>query len=240
MFLGQSPPSFLATRQFLLTIRSNGSGPSPPTDGGLDGLTGHAAGFDGRSEAEWVRRNAALRADPTRSCPWPASLRTRGRIEYWKPRWSRCCSCAAGRSANPPWPAPWPCGRRSFGLDVDSAPEPSLRQSGESFRKVLGYFRALGKPLRSKPSRPCGSSSPTAPHRLITGRRGDHRGFSGVNLLVIDEAARVMTACTEPSGPCWLSAAAGWSRSRLLRPTRLVLRSLAIERRMGTGLRDGR
>ncbi len=69
---------------------------------------------------------------------------------------------------------------------------PSLRQSGELFRKVLDLFDALGKQRR-----PAGRSQ----HRLelangsriigLPGREDTIRGFSDVALLVIDEAARV-------------------------------------------------
>ena len=69
---------------------------------------------------------------------------------------------------------------------------PSLRQSGELFRKVLDVFNALGRPA------PVAAESALR-LELASGSRvvslpGDEkniRGFSGVALLVIDEAARV-------------------------------------------------
>jgi hypothetical protein len=72
---------------------------------------------------------------------------------------------------------------------------PSLRQSGELFRKVLELFNALGRPA------PVAAESALR-LELATGSRvvslpGDEkniRGFSGVALLVIDEAARVEDA----------------------------------------------
>jgi terminase large subunit-like protein len=70
---------------------------------------------------------------------------------------------------------------------------PTLRQSGELFRdKVLRFWRGLGYPLRGR--------SPTQLEltlangsRIVSlpGEEGTIRGFSGVRLLVIDEAARV-------------------------------------------------
>jgi hypothetical protein len=70
---------------------------------------------------------------------------------------------------------------------------PTLRQSGELFRdKLLSLWSALGSPLRRRP--------PTAlTLELANGSRvvslpeneAGIRGFSGVGLLVIDEAARV-------------------------------------------------
>lgn len=69
---------------------------------------------------------------------------------------------------------------------------PTDRQSGELFRKILDAYRALGRPL-----------PPTAEtlHQLelangsrilsLPGTEKTIRGFSGVRLLIIDEAARV-------------------------------------------------
>jgi hypothetical protein len=69
---------------------------------------------------------------------------------------------------------------------------PSLRQSGELFRKVLAHFNALGRPV------PVSAESAlriefTNGSRVVSlpGDEGTIRGFSGVTLLIIDEAARV-------------------------------------------------
>jgi hypothetical protein len=69
---------------------------------------------------------------------------------------------------------------------------PSLRQSSELFRKVLDHYRALATPI------PTSAESVlrlelTNGSRLISlpGTEGTVRGYSGVRLLVIDEAARV-------------------------------------------------
>jgi hypothetical protein len=69
---------------------------------------------------------------------------------------------------------------------------PTLRQSGELFRKVLDVFGSLGRPL--------GVMAESA-HKLelvngsrivsLPGTEGTIRGYSGVNLLIIDEASRV-------------------------------------------------
>ncbi len=69
---------------------------------------------------------------------------------------------------------------------------PSLRQSGELFRKVIGIFNALGRPavVRSQTAlrlELAGGSRVVA----LPGTEGTVRGFAGVGLLVIDEAARV-------------------------------------------------
>ena len=69
---------------------------------------------------------------------------------------------------------------------------PSLRQSGELFRKALDCYRAAGRPV------PAASESALRLEldngsRIVSlpGTEGSIRGFSAVRLLVIDEAARV-------------------------------------------------
>jgi len=69
---------------------------------------------------------------------------------------------------------------------------PSLRQSQELFRKALNAHRALGKPVpvetESALRLELGNRS-----RIVSlpGKEQTIRGFSGVKLIVIDEAARV-------------------------------------------------
>lgn len=69
---------------------------------------------------------------------------------------------------------------------------PSQRQSGELFRKVTTQYHALGRPV--------GVASETATQLVLVngsrvvslpGTEQTVRGFSGVRLLVIDEASRV-------------------------------------------------
>ena len=69
---------------------------------------------------------------------------------------------------------------------------PSLRQSGELFRKVLSYFKALGRPLKVTAESALRIEFANG-SRIVSlpGDEGTIRGFSGVTLLVIDEAARV-------------------------------------------------
>jgi hypothetical protein len=70
---------------------------------------------------------------------------------------------------------------------------PTLRQSGELFRdKVLRLFHALGKPVAA--TRLTALTLELANgSRVVSlpGEEGTVRGYSGVALLVIDEAARV-------------------------------------------------
>lgn len=67
---------------------------------------------------------------------------------------------------------------------------PTLRQSGELFRKVKGYHGDTGDDAEAETKLtlelPNGSRIVSLP-----GKEGTVRGFSGVGLLVIDEAARV-------------------------------------------------
>ncbi|HZS90664.1 MAG TPA: phage terminase large subunit [Chloroflexota bacterium] len=73
---------------------------------------------------------------------------------------------------------------------------PSLRQSGEIFRKALAMYRQLGRPVPSE-------SETALTLTLANGSRivslpgsddGTIRGYSGVGLLILDEASRVSDA----------------------------------------------
>ncbi len=69
---------------------------------------------------------------------------------------------------------------------------PSLRQSGELFRKIVDLFNALGRPVAV--SAESGQRLELANgSRIISlpGTEGTIRGFSDVAMLIIDEAARV-------------------------------------------------
>jgi hypothetical protein len=70
---------------------------------------------------------------------------------------------------------------------------PTLRQSGELFRdKVLPLWRALGCPYHGRPPSQLALELSNG-SRIISlpGEEGTIRGYSGVRLLAIDEAARV-------------------------------------------------
>ena len=69
---------------------------------------------------------------------------------------------------------------------------PSERQSGELFRKVLAGYHALGRPLPAvKTNRHELELSTGSRVVALPGREGTIRSFSGVRLLILDEAARV-------------------------------------------------
>jgi hypothetical protein len=69
---------------------------------------------------------------------------------------------------------------------------PALRQSQELFGKVLGFYRDLGRPVAPQGERKLSLELDNA-SRIITlpGSEKTIRGFSGVSLLVVDEASRV-------------------------------------------------
>jgi hypothetical protein len=69
---------------------------------------------------------------------------------------------------------------------------PSLRQSGELFRKVQDLFQALGQPTGLVADNAQRLELANGSRILsLPGTEETVRGFSGVSLLVIDEAARV-------------------------------------------------
>ena len=70
---------------------------------------------------------------------------------------------------------------------------PSLRQSGELFRKVAGFYRTLGDALPSEAESALRLELANG-SRIVSlpGSEPTVRGFSGVALLVVDEAARVL------------------------------------------------
>src|SRR5215217_2750630 len=69
---------------------------------------------------------------------------------------------------------------------------PALRQSQELFGKVAGFYRDLGRAVAPQGERKLSLELENG-SRIITlpGSEKTIRGFSGVALLVVDEAARV-------------------------------------------------
>jgi hypothetical protein len=69
---------------------------------------------------------------------------------------------------------------------------PSMRQSGELFRKALGLYRSMGRPVAAEAE---SALTLTLENRsrlvCLPGQEGTVRGYSGVRLLVVDEASRV-------------------------------------------------
>src|SRR3712207_5553840 len=69
---------------------------------------------------------------------------------------------------------------------------PALRQSQELFGKVLGFYRDLGRPVSPQAERKLSLELENG-SRIVTlpGTEKTIRGFSGVSLLILDEASRV-------------------------------------------------
>jgi len=69
---------------------------------------------------------------------------------------------------------------------------PALRQSQELFAKVAGFYRDLGRPVAPQGERRLSLELANG-SRIVTlpGTERTVRGFSGVDLLLLDEAARV-------------------------------------------------
>jgi terminase large subunit-like protein len=69
---------------------------------------------------------------------------------------------------------------------------PALRQSQELFGKVLGFYRDLGRPVSPQAERKLSLELENG-SRIMTLPGSDKtiRGFSGVSLLILDEAARI-------------------------------------------------
>lgn len=67
---------------------------------------------------------------------------------------------------------------------------PSLRQSGELFRKVCGFYGDLGKPVGAQQESATTLALDNGSRVVsLPGSPDTVRGFSGVRLLIIDEAA---------------------------------------------------
>jgi hypothetical protein len=72
---------------------------------------------------------------------------------------------------------------------------PALRQSQELFAKIAGFYRDLGRPVAPQGERRLSLELENG-SRIVTlpGTERTVRGFSGVDLLILDEAARVEDA----------------------------------------------
>jgi hypothetical protein len=69
---------------------------------------------------------------------------------------------------------------------------PALRQSQELFGKIAGFYRDLGRPVAPQGERKLSLELENG-SRIVTlpGSEKTIRGFSGANLLLVDEASRV-------------------------------------------------
>jgi hypothetical protein len=72
---------------------------------------------------------------------------------------------------------------------------PTQRQSGELFRRMLGYYRLLGRPVDAESESALQLRLENGSRVIaLPGREGTIRSYSGVALLLIDEASRVEDA----------------------------------------------
>jgi hypothetical protein len=69
---------------------------------------------------------------------------------------------------------------------------PTLRQSSELFKKCLAVYRALGRPVDAAAETALTLSLEHG-SRIVSlpGKEGTIRGYSGITLLIVDEASRV-------------------------------------------------
>jgi hypothetical protein len=72
---------------------------------------------------------------------------------------------------------------------------PTQRQSGELFRKALSVYRALGRPVPAEAETALTLELENG-SRIVSlpGKEGSIRGYSGVRLLIVDEASRAPDA----------------------------------------------
>ncbi len=79
---------------------------------------------------------------------------------------------------------------------------PALRQSQELFGKVAGYYKDLGRPVSADAERRLGLELANGSRiAALPGSERTVRGFSGVDLLIVDEAARVDDALVHSVRP---------------------------------------
>lgn len=116
---------------------------------------------------------------------WQASA-----LRSTAPRMLLNCSRQSGKSTTTAALAVWTALYQPGSLSLLLSP--SLRQSSELFKKCLGVYRALGRPV-SPESESALHLDLDSGSRIVSlpGKESTIRGYSGVDLLVIDEAARV-------------------------------------------------
>lgn len=69
---------------------------------------------------------------------------------------------------------------------------PTQRQSGELFKKMLGVYRGLGRPVAADAESALQLELENGSRIIaLPGKEGTIRGYSGVDLLLMDEAAKI-------------------------------------------------
>jgi hypothetical protein len=86
---------------------------------------------------------------------------------------------------------------------------PALRQSQELFGKIAGFYKDLGRPVPAEAEQRLGLELTNGSRiAALPGSERTVRGFSGVDLLIVDEAARVDDALVHSVRPM-LAVSAG-------------------------------
>jgi hypothetical protein len=94
---------------------------------------------------------------------------------------------------------------------------PALRQSQELFGKITGFYRDLGRPVPAEAEQRLGLELANGSRiAALPGSERTVRGFSGVDLLIVDEAARVDDALVHSVHP--MLAVSGGSMMLLSTP----------------------
>ena len=89
---------------------------------------------------------------------------------------------------------------------------PSLRQSGELFRKVADLLAQLDhKPELTEDNRLSLRLANGSRVISLPSKEGTIRGFSGVDLIIEDESSRVPDELYRAVRPSWRYPVAGWS-----------------------------
>jgi hypothetical protein len=129
-----------------------------------------------------VRLAARAGLDPD---PWQATL-----LRSTAPRILLNCSRQSGKSTITAALAVWTAVYEPGALVLLLSP--SQRQSGELFKKAIGVYRTLGRPVPAESETALQLTLENG-SRLVAlpGKEETIRGYSGVRLLCVDEAARV-------------------------------------------------
>jgi len=117
--------------------------------------------------------------------PWQCTV-----LRSTDPRLLLNCSRQSGKSTTVATLAVWTALYQPGALVL--LVSPTLRQSGELFKKALAIYRALGRPVPSE-SETALTLTLENGARIVSlpGKEGSVRGYSGVTLLAVDEAAWV-------------------------------------------------
>lgn len=128
----------------------------------------------------WAARNLGFEADP-----WQAEV-----LDSTARKILLCCSRQSGKSSVSSILALHTALFRPGSLVLMVSP--SLRQSSELFRKLLGYLAMLEPvPIRIEDTKLSLKLDNGSRVISLPGSEGTIRGFSSVSLIIIDEAARV-------------------------------------------------